>query len=168
MVSETAIVAAVTTGASGFTNSVSSADDLSAFVGGSPPIRELKERINEAARASGPVFLQGEPGTGKELAARALHNASDRRHAPLITLNCATTDEAAIEPTLFGYDATLGAADGNGGLIGAAHDGTLLIKEIDLMPIAAQSRLVRLLQPGAIPETNDSAPTAATAGCMPP
>ena len=143
------LVAAVTAATSAFTSTVASADALSAFVGGSPPIRELKERINEAARAAGPVLLQGEPGTGKELAARALHNASDRRYAPLVTLNCATTDEAAIEPALFGYDATPSAADGKNGLIDAARDGTLLIKEIDLMPTAAQSRLVHLLDPDA-------------------
>ena len=156
------LVAAITAATSAFTSTVASADALSAFVGGSPPIRELKERINEAARASGPIFLQGEPGTGKELAARALHNASDRRYAPLVTLNCATTDEAAIEPALFGYDATPSAADGKSGLIDAARDGTLLIKEIDLMPIAAQSRLVPLLDPHATPTTDDSAPASAT------
>ena len=150
------LVAAVTAATSGFTGTVTSADDLSAFVGGSPPIRELKERINEAAKASGPVYLQGEPGTGKELAARALHNASDRRYAPLITLNCATTDDAVIEPALFGYEATLSVASANSGLVGAACDGTLLIKEVDLMPIAAQARLVRLLKPDATPATTAS------------
>lgn len=149
------LVAAVTAATSAFTSNVASADALSAFVGGSPPIRELKERINEAARASGPVFLQGEPGTGKELAARALHNASDRRYAPLVTLNCATADEAAIEPALFGYHTTPSAADGKNGLVDAARDGTLLIKEIDLMPTAAQSRLAHLLDPDASPTAVD-------------
>ena len=156
------LVAAVTAATSGFANGVASADDLSAFVGGSPPVRELKERIHEAARAGGPVFLQGEPGTGKELAARALHHASDRRYAPLIVLNCATTDEASIEPALFGYDVAPAGEGNSGGLIGAARDGTLLIKDIDLMPIAAQTRLVRLLDHGDAPADGSSAEAQAT------
>ena len=147
------LVGAVTAACSGFSSGVTSTDDLSAFVGASPPVRELKEHIAEAAGAAGPVFLHGEPGTGKELAARTLHHASDRRYAPLITLNCATTDEASIEPTLFGYDLAPATADRKGsGLIGAAHDGTLLIKEVDLMPVAAQTRLVQLLDPDATPD----------------
>ena len=158
------LVAAVTAATSGFANGVGSVDDLSAFVGASPPVRELKERIHEAAAASGPVFLRGEPGTGKELAARALHHASDRRYAPLIVLNCATTDEASIEPALFGYDMAPGGDGRGGGLIGAAHDGTLLIKDIDLMPVAAQTRLVRLLDHGAAPENSASAEAQATTG----
>ena len=157
------LVAAVTAASSGFSSGVTNADDLSAFVGGSPPVRELKEHIAEAAGAAGPVFLHGEPGTGKELAARALHHASDRRYAPLITLNCATTDEASIEPALFGYDLAPAAANRrSNGLIGAAQDGTLLIKEIDLMPIAAQTRLVRILDPGATPADGASAPPSGT------
>lgn len=156
------LVAAVTAATSGFANGVASADDLSAFVGASPPVRELKERIHEAAAASGPVFVRGEPGTGKELAARALHHASDRRYAPLIVLNCATSDEASIEPALFGYDVAPGAEGRSGGLIGAAHDGTLLIKDIDLMPVAAQTRLVRLLDHGAAAENSASAEAQAT------
>lgn len=154
------LVAAVTAATSGFANGTTGTDGLSAFVGASPPIRELKERIHEAAAAAGPVILRGEPGTGKELAARALHHASDRRYAPLIVLNCATTDDASIEPALFGYDVAPGGQGGSGGLIGAAHDGTLLIKDIDLMPIAAQTRLVRLLD-GPAPE-NSAAAQAST------
>lgn len=155
------LVAAVTAATTGFANGAIGVDVLSAFVGGSPPVRELKERIREAAAAAGPVFLRGEPGTGKELAARALHHASNRRYAPLIVLNCATTDEASIEPALFGYEVAPG--DGkSGGLIGAAHDGTLLIKEIDLMPIAAQTRLVELLDHRAGPENSVSAEAPAT------
>lgn len=147
------LVAAVTAASSGFSSGVTRTDDLSTFVGASPPVRELKEHIAEAAGAAGPVFLHGEPGTGKELAARALHHASDRRYAPLITLNCATTDEASIEPALFGYDVAPAASNRKGsGLIGAAHDGTLLIKEVDLMPVAAQTRLVHLLEPGVTPD----------------
>lgn len=153
------LVAAVRAAASGFSSGVTSTDDLSAIVGGSPPVRELKEHVAAAARGAGPVLLHGEPGTGKELAARALHHASDRRYAPLITLNCATTDEASIEPTLFGYDlAPVAANRRSNGLLGAAQDGTLLIKEIDLMPTAAQTRLVRLLDPGAMPPGTASAP----------
>ena len=155
------LVAAVTAATAGFANGIASADDLSTFVGGSPPVRELKERLHEAAATRGPVFLHGEPGTGKELAARAVHRASGRRYAPLIVLNCATTDEASIEPALFGYGPVSGREGRSGGLIGAAHDGTLLIKEIDLMPIAAQTRLVRLLDPGA--STADSASDQAEA-----
>ena len=85
----------------------------------------------------------------------------------MITLNCATTDDASIEPALFGYDLAPAADNRKGsGLIGAAHDGTLLIKEVDLMPMAAQTRLARLLDPDAAPADSASAPTPAEADAV--
>ena len=159
------LIAAVRTAATGFAAAVSTVGDLSAIIGNSAPIRELKERILQAARANGPVLIQGEPGTGKALVAQALHDASDRRYSPLTTLNCATTPAASIEPALFGHDLA-SAADrrGNGGLFGAADDGTLLVKDIDLMPLAAQTRLLHLLARPATTPTGDAPAPAGRTG----
>ena len=153
------LVAAVRAAATGFATAVSTVGDLATIIGSSAPIRELKERILQAARANGPVLIQGEPGTGKALVAQVLHEASDRRYAPLTTLNCATTPEASIEPALFGYDLAPAAGQRtNGGLAGAAHGGTLLVKDIDLMPLAAQTRLLHLLGQRATPSVGSAPP----------
>ena len=133
--------------------------ELAMIVGDSPLVRELKERLADAARADGPVLIQGEPGTGKELAAHALHDLSDRRAAPFVTLNCAATPEASIEPALFGHD--IAPAPGAGGLLAAAASGTLLVKDVDRMPLAAQARLLRYIENASYPRTPPGSATLA-------
>lgn len=94
-----------------------------------------------------PVLLQGETGSGKEYLARAIHAASGRR-GEFVALNCAALPESLIESELFGYLAgtyTGGAARGRTGLIEAADGGTLFLDEIGDMPLALQSRLLRVL-----------------------
>ncbi len=94
------------------------------------------------------VLLQGETGTGKEVWAKAIHDSSDRKDKPFVTLNCAAIPESLIESELFGYSAgtfTGGLKGGKVGKIEASSGGTLFLDEIGDMPLALQARLLRVL-----------------------
>ncbi|GAB2195896.1 sigma-54-dependent Fis family transcriptional regulator [Sessilibacter sp. MAH4] len=94
------------------------------------------------------VLLQGETGTGKEVWAQAIHNSSERKDKPFVTLNCAAIPESLIESELFGYSAgtfTGGLKGGKVGKIEASNGGTLFLDEIGDMPLALQARLLRVL-----------------------
>lgn len=96
-----------------------------------------------------PVFLQGETGTGKEAFATALHRASTRARQPFVAINCAAIPEALIESELFGYRAgsfTGARKDGMVGKLAQAHGGILFLDEIGDMPLALQTRLLRVLE----------------------
>lgn len=96
-----------------------------------------------------PVLLLGETGTGKEVVARALHQASDRAEKPFVAVNCAAIPEGLIESELFGYREGAFTGSRKGGMIGRlmqAHTGTLFLDEIGDMPLSLQARLLRVLQ----------------------
>ncbi|MBF8733555.1 MULTISPECIES: sigma-54-dependent Fis family transcriptional regulator [Pseudomonas] len=96
-----------------------------------------------------PVLLLGETGTGKEVAARALHQASPRADKPFVAVNCAAIPEGLIESELFGYREGAFTGSRRGGMVGRlmqAHGGTLFLDEIGDMPLALQARLLRVLQ----------------------
>jgi DNA-binding NtrC family response regulator len=125
---------------------------LPGMIGNCPAMQQLYDRIYKVAPTMATVLIQGETGTGKELAARAVHAASGRSNKPLICVNCAAIPETLIESELFGYEkgAFTGAVSNRMGLIEAADGGTLFLDEIGELPLEAQARLLRFLQEGEI------------------
>ncbi len=122
------------------------------MVGESESMRELRDSIAQVAPTSATVLIVGESGTGKEMVARRVHELSSRADRPFIALNCASLPEQLIESELFGYEkgAFTGATGAKAGLFEAADGGTLLLDEIGDMPLALQSRLLRVLQEGEV------------------
>lgn len=113
-------------------------------------MRQLIAQADVMAKREVPVLIQGETGTGKELFATAIHNASLRRDRPLIAVNCGAIPPALIDATLFGHvkGAFTGATKDNVGYFAAAAGGTLFLDELGELPIDAQVRLLRVLQTG--------------------
>ena len=128
------------------------AGSLEALVGQSAAMLRAKDLIARAAAAGGTVLITGETGTGKELAARAIHAASSRAARPFVALNCAALTESLLENELFGHarGAFTGAAGARPGLIEHAGGGTLLLDEIGTMPKALQAKLLRALESGEV------------------
>jgi DNA-binding NtrC family response regulator len=122
------------------------------FAGNSEAILQVKDRISRVAQTDTAVLILGETGTGKELAARALHAQSHRADKPLISINCASIPENLIESELFGHEkgAFTGALNSNKGLIAAADSGTLFLDEIGELSMEVQAQLLRVLQEGEI------------------
>ncbi|PQA52096.1 sigma-54-dependent transcriptional regulator [Amnimonas aquatica] len=120
----------------------------SGIIGSCAAMQELHRRIGRVAPLNTTVLVLGESGTGKELVARALHEQSPRRNAPLISVNCAAIPESLIESELFGHEkgAFTGAQGVRKGLVEAADGGSLFLDEIGELPLEAQARLLRLLQ----------------------
>ncbi len=120
--------------------------------GSCAPMLELFKRVQKVARTNATVLIQGESGTGKELAARSIHEQSNRANIPMISVNCAAIPESLIESELFGHEkgAFTGATSGRSGLLEAADGGTLFLDEIGELPLEAQARLLRFLQEGEI------------------
>lgn len=122
------------------------------MLGSCPAMQELFKRINKVASTDATVLIQGESGTGKELAARSIHEQSNRADTPMISVNCASIPENLIESELFGHEkgAFPGATSSQSGLLEAADGGTLFLDEIGELPLEAQARLLRFLQEGEI------------------
>jgi Nif-specific regulatory protein len=118
------------------------------LVGESSPMLDLKAKIRRLARASGCVLVRGESGTGKELIARALHRASPRSGRPLLAVNCAAMPSELVDSQLFGHKAgAFTSADrDHAGLFQQADLGTLFLDEIGEMNLAAQAKLLRVLE----------------------
>jgi two-component system response regulator HydG len=125
---------------------------LESLVGESKAMLRAKELIARAASASGTVLITGETGTGKELAARAIHAGSARAGKPFVALNCAALTESLLENELFGHTrgAFTGAAAARAGLIEHAAGGTMFLDEIGTMPNTLQAKLLRTLEFGEV------------------
>jgi DNA-binding NtrC family response regulator len=121
---------------------------LAGLVGYHPLFRRALEQIPLLARSNSPILITGETGTGKELCARAIHHLGSRRHFPFIPVDCAAFPENLFESEMFGHarGAFTDAHRDHKGLAALAGDGTLFLDEVDSLPIAAQSKLLRLLQ----------------------
>jgi len=124
----------------------------SGMIGNSQAMKEVYNIIHKVAPTDATVLIQGETGTGKELAAKAIHNESRRAKAPIISVNCAAIPDTLIEAELFGHEkgAFTGAHDNRTGLVAAADGGTLFLDEIGELPLEAQARLLRVLQEGEV------------------
>lgn len=121
-------------------------DDI---IGKSQAINKTKEILRKMALTDSPILLIGETGTGKELLAHAVHQASDRRDGPFVAINVAAMPENLLESELFGYEegAFTGAKKGGRpGLFEFAHGGTLLLDEVEGMSLTMQVKLLRVLQ----------------------
>jgi two-component system response regulator GlrR len=114
----------------------------------SPAMEDLLEQAKAAARSNVSILIQSQTGTGKELLARAIHRASDRHDGEFLALNCAAIPENLIESELFGHKAGsfTGASKAHKGLFLAADKGTVFLDEIGDMPLAAQAKLLRVLE----------------------
>jgi transcriptional regulator with PAS, ATPase and Fis domain len=135
-----------------------SIDDI---LGSCPTIEALREKIRIAAGNRLPVLIHGETGTGKELAAQAIHRLSDRSGGPFVWTNCASIPEELIESELFGYDAgafTGARPRGKPGKFELAKGGTLFLDEIGDMPLQLQASLLRALQSNEIVRVGGTAP----------
>jgi two-component system response regulator HydG len=127
---------------------VREAQGLGDLKGSSAPMRELYELLEQVAHSDVNVMIMGETGTGKELAARALHKLSRRRTQPFVAVNCAAMPETLLETELFGHvrGAFTDARSARRGLFVQAHGGTLFLDEIGDMPLSLQPKLLRALQ----------------------
>lgn len=116
------------------------------MIGSSEIMNTLRQRIAKIGPTDSTVLILGQSGTGKELVARGIHAASNRSHAPLITLNCATVPANLIESELFGLAAYENRPQESIGLVEAASGGTLFLDEIAELPPSAQARLLQVVQ----------------------
>lgn len=118
------------------------------IIGTSGRMRELFQLLDKVAESGTTVLISGESGTGKELAARAIHQASPRRNRPFVAVNCGAIPENLIESELFGHarGAFTGAVGERPGLFEQAGGGTVFLDEIGELPLAMQTRLLRVIQ----------------------
>ncbi|MBT9539744.1 sigma-54 dependent transcriptional regulator [Thiobacillus sp.] len=123
-----------------------------AFIGTSQPMQAVYELIQRVGPSKASVLITGETGTGKELAARAVHNASPRRDNLFVPINCAAIPADILESELFGYEkgAFTGAVKERIGKFELADGGTIFLDELTEMPMALQAKLLRVLQENTI------------------
>ena len=121
---------------------------VTGIVGRTDAMREVLERVVQIAPVGSTVLVTGESGTGKELVARGIHALSPRRHKPFIAVNVAALSETLLESELFGHEkgAFTGAIDARKGLFELADGGTIFLDEIGEMPLATQTKLLRVLE----------------------
>ena len=137
-----------------------SATDL--LLGQSPAILEIRARLHQYGPIALPVMIFGETGTGKELAARALHELSGRPDGPFVAVNCGALPTNLVQSELFGHErgAFTGASQRRIGHFESAHGGTIFLDEIGDLPLDAQVNLLRVLQEGSLQRVGGSQPVS--------
>jgi DNA-binding NtrC family response regulator len=131
---------------------------IDGIIGQTPPMVKLLELLRTVAATSSTVLLTGETGTGKELAARAIHDASPRRSQRFVAINCSAIPETLLEAELFGHvrGAFTGAVANRQGRVEQAHRGSLFLDEVGTMSGALQAKLLRVLQSREFERVGDS------------
>ncbi len=132
--------------------------DDAAVIGAGAGLRDVVKRIEQVAPTEAPVLLEGETGSGKEVIARLLHAESRRARGPLIRVNCGAIPAELIDSVLFGHErgSFTGATSSHQGWFERADGGTLFLDEIAELPMAAQVRLLRVLQEGTLERVGGS------------
>ncbi len=130
------------------------------LVGGSPQMERVRRLIGELANSAADVLIHGETGSGKELAARCLHDAGPRRSGNFVAINCGGLPESLIDSEIFGHEA--GAFTGAGkrriGKVEHANGGTLFLDEIESMPMPVQVKFLRVLQERTLERLGSNTP----------
>jgi DNA-binding NtrC family response regulator len=121
---------------------------MESLLGSSAAMQEVFRLIERVGPTEASVLLTGESGSGKELAARMIHEHSARRNQPFVAINCGAIPAGLIEAELFGYEkgSFTGAVRAHAGVFERAHGGTLLLDEVTEMPLEMQTRLLRVLE----------------------
>ncbi len=134
------------------TEKISQTLEFEEIVGAAPAFRTALAIAAKAARSKAPVYIEGEPGVGKEVVADAIHTASPRAKLPYLKVNCGAIAPNLLDSVLFGHEknAFTGAFDRRVGILQQAESGTVFLDEIDQLPSETQVRLVRLLTEGEI------------------
>lgn len=140
--------------------SVSARDEV--LLGDSQVMQDLRQNINKLSRNQAPVFIYGESGVGKELAAQLIHSQGPRAEKPFIAVNCGAIPSELMESEFFGHKkgSFTGAIADKAGLFMAANGGTLLLDEIAELPLAMQVKLLRAIQEKAIKPIGEQFETA--------
>jgi two-component system C4-dicarboxylate transport response regulator DctD len=130
------------------------------LVGGSAAMQQLRERVRAIAATDADVIVEGETGSGKEVVSRAIHHQGSRRDGPFVAINCGALPSEIIESELFGHErgAFTGAGERRIGRIEHANGGTLLLDEIESMPIDLQVKLLRVLEERAVTRLGSNKP----------
>ncbi len=129
-----------------------SSNSVPALIGNNPAIVAVREEIDYAARCDAKVLITGESGVGKEIVAGLIHAGSERRHSPMVTVNCAAMAESLLETELFGHvrGSFTGAFRDRSGVLEQAHRGTIFMDEIGETSPRMQGLLLRFLETGEI------------------
>jgi two-component system, NtrC family, response regulator PilR len=132
------------------------------LLGDSLPVKKARDMIDKLARSQAPVYVTGESGSGKEVAARTIHAKSARADAPFIPVNCGAIPENLMESEFFGYKkgSFTGADSDKIGFFQAANGGTLFLDEVADLPLAMQVKLLRVIQEKKVRRIGDTAEAA--------
>ncbi len=132
------------------------------LIGDSPAMEQVRATIEKLARSQAPIYISGESGSGKELAARLVHSQSARSAAPFVPVNCGAIPENLMESEFFGYrkGAFTGADSDRDGFFQAANGGTLFLDEVADLPLPMQVKLLRAIQEKRVRKVGSAAEEA--------